>query len=383
MFPSPADDLLRPSRLEAYVLRCPIETPVETSFGVMRERPAVLVRVEDADGAHGWGEVWCNFPACGPEHRARLLETVIAPLVVGARFGSPQQAFDRMTAATAVLALQCGEPGPIAQAIAGVDLALWDLTARRAGMPLWRLLGGERDEIGVYASGLNPDGPEALVARRRAEGFGAFKLKIGFGEARDMTNLARVCDAAGDGQVMVDANQAWELPEAIRMVSRLGEHDLGWIEEPLRADRPWREWLDLKNHARAPLAAGENLAGSAFDAALGSGALGVLQPDVAKWGGISGCREVIARARQAGLRHCPHYLGAGIGLLHSGHLLAATGGDGMLEIDANDNPLRTLLMGQLAKVDGGRARLGAAPGIGVEPDPGLLRDLAPAGSLAR
>ena len=128
------------ARLQALVLRWPVREPVRTSFGTMLDRPAVLVRIEDAEGAHGWGEAWCNFPSCGAEHRAQLIETVLAPLLVGRAFETPETAFDEMTARTAVLALQCGEPGPLAQAIAGVDIALHDLTARRAGLPLWRLL---------------------------------------------------------------------------------------------------------------------------------------------------------------------------------------------------------------------------------------------------
>ena len=85
-------------------------------------------------------------------------------------------------------------------------------------------------------------------------------------------------------------------------------------------------------------------------------------------GGFSGCLPVAQRVLQAGLRFCPHYLGGGIGLLASGHLLAAAGGDGMLEIDANPNPLRTLLWGPLATVHNGQSSLGTAPGLGIQPD---------------
>jgi L-alanine-DL-glutamate epimerase-like enolase superfamily enzyme len=89
---------------------------------------------------------------------------------------------------------------------------------------------------------------------------------------------------------------------------------------------------------------------------------------------------VVRRVRAAGLRHCPHYLGGGIGLLHAAHLLAATGGDGLLEIDANDNPLRSLLCGAVGTVHEGRVRLGEAPGIGVEPDFAALREAGAAGA---
>jgi L-alanine-DL-glutamate epimerase-like enolase superfamily enzyme len=368
---------VRIARLDAIVLRCPIETPVRTSFGTMRDRPAVFVRVEDADGAVGWGETWCNFPACGAEHRARLLESVVAPLVVGRPFASPAAAFDAMAQATAVLAIQSGEHGPLAQAIAGVDLALWDLAARRRGEPLWRLLGGTSDRVEVYASGINPDRPEAVVAARRSAGYRAFKLKVGFDDARDLRNVAALRDLLGaDAALMVDANQGWSLEQAERQARALEPYRLGWIEEPLRADRPAAEWSALAASTATPLAAGENLAGfDAFDAAIAARRYAVVQPDIAKWGGISGCWPVIERVRAAGLRYCPHYLGAGIGLAASAHLLAAVGGDGLLEVDANPNPLRSALCPHLEAVDDGFAWLGDAPGIGIEVDPARLNAL--------
>lgn len=369
------------ARIEAFVFRCPIATPVRTSFGTMHERPAVFVRVEDHDGATGWGEIWCNFPSCGAEHRAKLVDTVMAPLLASRAFDGPAEASDWLTQRTAVLAIQSGEPGPMAQVIAGIDLALWDLCARRAGQPLWRYLGGAQGGVGVYASGINPDRPQDLAAARLAEGYRAFKLKIGFGRERDLANLAAMREVLGpDLPLMTDANQAWSLDEARSMALQLEAFNLGWLEEPLRADRPWHEWQQLSQATGIPLAAGENIAGpAAFDAAIAQGVLSVLQPDSAKWGGISGCWPVIARAQAAGLRYCPHYLGGGIGLLHSAHLLAAAGGSGILEIDANSNPLRTALAPALSRVMEGRCSLGAQPGIGVEPDLGEVGQLAAAG----
>lgn len=369
------------ARIEAFVFRCPIATPVRTSFGTMHDRPAVFVRVENHDGATGWGEVWCNFPSCGAEHRAKLVDTVMAPLLTSRAFDGPAEAFDWLTQRTAVLAIQSGEPGPMAQVIAGIDLALWDLCARRAGQPLWRYLGGAHDGVGVYASGINPDRPQDLAAARLAEGYRAFKLKIGFGRERDLANLAAMREVLGpDLPLMTDANQAWSLDEARAMAPQLEAFNLGWLEEPLRADRPWHEWQQLSQATGIPLAAGENIAGpAAFDAAIAQGVLSVLQPDSAKWGGISGCWPVIARGQAAGLRYCPHYLGGGIGLLHSAHLLAAAGGGGILEIDANPNPLRTALAPALSRVTEGRCSLGEHPGIGVAPDLDAVAQLAAAG----
>lgn len=360
--------------LRAHVFRYPLATPVVTSFGVMRERPMVLVRAEDADGVVGWGEAWCNFPAVGAEHRARLVDSVLSPIVTGHAFPHPAAAFESLTSLTSILALQSGEPGPFAQAIAGVDIALWDLYARRAGEPLWRALGGTASSVRVYASGLNPDDPARLAAAKRNDGYTAFKLKVGFGRERDLGNVRALRDALGSAcELMVDANQAWTLDAAVDMARRLEGCDLGWLEEPLRADRPWSEWRMLRTSTAIPLAAGENMAGdSAFDAAIAADALAVIQPDIAKWGGFSKNLPLARRVHAAGRRLCPHYLGGGIGLLASAHFLAAAGGDGLLEVDANPNALRSSMCGPLESIAGGRALLTDTPGLGGEPDLAFL-----------
>ena len=360
--------------LTAHVYRAPLASPVVTSFGTMRDRPMVLVRAEDRDGTVGWGEIWCNFPAVGAEHRARLVASAMAPLAVGAAFDDPAQCFAHLSDRLAVLALQSGEPGPFAQAIAGVDIALWDLVARRRREPLWHVLGGVAADVGVYASGLNPDDPAPLARERQRGGHRAFKLKVGFGSARDLANLDALRAALGDSAtLMADANQAWTLDAAMVHAAAMAPYRLGWLEEPLRCDRPWAEWQQLREAAPMPLAAGENVAGdAAFDAALACRALGVVQPDIAKWGGFSGGLAVGRRIVAAGARFCPHWLGGGIGLLASAHLLAAVGGNGLLEIDANPNPLRSLTCGTLETIVEGRAHLPDSPGLGVVPDPTSL-----------
>ncbi|HYC37685.1 MAG TPA: mandelate racemase/muconate lactonizing enzyme family protein [Usitatibacter sp.] len=360
--------------LRAHVFRWPVQAPVRTSFGVMHDRPMVLVEVEDEEGARGWGEVWCNFPAVGAEHRARLLQSVFAGLLERRDPADPAAIFDDLSARTAVLAIQSGEPGPIAQCIAGIDMALWDLASRRAGEPLWRYLGGHDPAIGVYASGINPDAPEALAARKSEEGFRAFKVKLGFGAERDFANLRALRRVLGsDASLMADANQAWSVAEARALLPRLDEFDLEWMEEPVRADTSLDDWRALAGSAPMPLAAGENMAGDAsFDAAIASRAFGVLQPDMAKWGGFSGCLRVARRICASGVRFCPHFLGGGVGLLASAHLLAAIGGDGLLEVDANPNALRSESCGPLGAIREGRAVLGGEPGLGIEPSPERL-----------
>jgi len=170
---------------------------------------------------------------------------------------------------------------------------------------------------------------------------------------------------------MADANQAWLPSDASARIAELLPFHPHWIEEPIMADAPPSAWRALAAACAVPLAAGENLRGeTAFGEAIDGGWLSYVQPDVGKWGGITGCRRVARRAAMRGVTLCPHWLGGGIGLGASLHLLAAMGTAGSYaEVDANPNPLReevfplTLL--------GGSANAGDAPGIGVEPD--LLR----------
>lgn len=362
-------DSIRIADLRAFVFRAPIPSPVRTSFGLMLERPAVLVRVQDAEGAVGWGEIWCNFPPAGAEHRARLVEQVIAPLVVGQVFTDPSAVNASLSQRLRVLALQSGEPGPIAQAIAGIDIALWDLAAKRAGEPLWRLLGGS-PTVAVYASGLNPDHPERLAEEKYEEGFRAFKLKVGFGPGVDEANLKTLRCALGDeARIMIDANQAWEPEEAFVLGRRFKAYDPFWLEEPIAADHSLAIWKALAEQSPIPLAGGENLRGQeAFDEVIAARVFGVVQPDIGKWGGYTGCLAVGRKARAAGLLFCPHWLGGGIGLVASLHLLAAVGGGGMVEVDANPNPLRELIASPHLRIFEGVIALPEAPGLGIEPD---------------
>lgn len=355
--------------IEAFCYRYPLATPVVTSFGKMLNRPAVFVRVVDEDGVAGWGEAWSNFPAPGAEHRTRLVNEVLAPGLVGRQFDGPAQAFEALTEGTEVLALQCGEPGPFAQAISGIDLALWDLAARRRRLPLWRLLGGRSGRIKVYASGINPAGAAQTAEAALARGHRALKLKVGFGAETDLANLAALRAIVGAGMLAVDANQGWSVDQALEMLPRLAAFDLGWLEEPIRADRPREEWRRLRAAAKMPIAAGENISSAeGFKEVLAEDVLGVVQPDIAKWGGLSACAGLARDILKSGKTFCPHYLGGGIGLLASAHLLAGIGGDGWLEVDANDNPLRDLFCGPVASVTDGTIVLNEEPGLGFTPD---------------
>jgi L-alanine-DL-glutamate epimerase-like enolase superfamily enzyme len=364
------------SAVEAHVLRAPIDVPVSNAFGAMTSRPAVFVRVVASDGAWGWGESFANFPQVGAEHRARLARSIFAPLLRDAPC-DPAAVTVLLEQRTRRLAIQCGEPGPFAQVSAAIDQALWDMAARRAGVPLWRLLGGTSGHVSVYASGLGPDGVVAIALRKRAEGYRAFKLKVGFGPERDVANLRALREALGDdARIMTDANQAWDEAEAVARISELAPFTPHWIEEPMAADEPIASWRRLAKASVIPLAAGENLrGGAAFSDAIDGGWLAVLQPDVGKWGGITRCRDVAIQAARRGVACCPHWLGGGIGLAASLHFLAAHGtAESYAEVDANPNPLREQVCPLIPR--NGTVVLGDAPGIGVEPDLVQLKQFA-------
>lgn len=347
---------LKLKQFQVSVFRAPITEPVRTSFGIMRDRPLVLVAIGDAEGRTGWGEIWCNFPSCGAEHRANLFTTEIVPLLQSKEFSHPYECFDYLSKALHLLVNQTGESGPVAQVIAGVDIALWDLYAQSQSLPLYQSLQAEFKKNGVldpttvsvpvYASGLNPTKPEKRVKEKLDDGYDAFKLKVGFDNATDLRNLEALRELVGvDRRIMVDANQGWDLPQASFMVDAMAEFNPYWVEEPLPVDAPDKEWQELARHPATRLAGGENLKSiTEFDTAIDSGVFQFIQPDIAKWGGLSGTLGVAQRALTSGLTYCPHWLGGGVGLRASAHMLAAVGGKGLLEIDANPNPLRDDLL---------------------------------------
>ena len=363
------------ARVSLHCFRHRLERPMRTVFGLVESRPALAVRIEDAEGAEGFGEIWCNFPQPGAEYRARLAAAVLPAALAGIDCDEPQNTWSAVRQRLHRLALQAGEPGPADQIASGVDIALHDLAARRRGVPLAVHLGGARRPLPVYASGIDSREAEAMLAEARAAGYRAFKLRVGFGPESDLaTATAAAADLGGGETLMVDANQAWDADAAAAMAARYASLPLAWIEEPIAVDRPSEEWRRVKAAAAAPIAGGENMRDeAAFDEAIAGDVFGVIQPDICKWGGFSACLPIARRAIAAGKRYCPHYLGGGIGLAASAHLLSAVGGDGLLEVDVNENALREALAGPLLPLQDGMVRLPDAPGLGYRPDLDGLR----------
>jgi D-galactarolactone cycloisomerase len=337
----------------------------------MTDRAALFLRVTDTDGAEGFGEVWCNFPSVGAEHRARLADDVIGPLLIESGDVKLDCVFSHLMQRLHILAIQSGEWGPFGQVAAGIDAACHDLAARKAGLPLWRFLNSSGNgRIRAYASGIGPESPAETAIAAAGRGHTAFKLKVGFGGETDIRSLAAIRFAMSPGHtLMTDANQGWSFDDALAGIHLCADHGAAWIEEPVPADRPLTEWSALAKASPIALAGGENInLISDFRTYIAARIFGYLQPDVAKWGGVSGCLDAAQLARDAGLTYCPHFLGSGIGLMASAHLLAAVGGNGLLEVDVNPNPHRDALIGTALPLVDGMIQLSDAAGIGIEPD---------------
>ena len=355
------------ARLDVYALEAKIDTPVTTSFGSIPARVSALLRIEDTDGHAGWGEIWGNFPSITCAYRAALACKVLPEPLLGAAVETPGAFCIQLANKLRVLAVQAAEPGPISAVLAATNQALWDLAARRQALPLRRALNEDAGEtVPVYASGLNPTDSVEVAVRAREAGYRAFKLKIGFGDDVDRRNLHGLRLTMKEGeQLFVDANQRWSLGEALGQITMLEAMDVDWWEEPMLAEAPASDWRVLRDSTLLPLAGGENLRDmDAFRTAFSY--LAFVQPDLGKWGGIDGCLAIARSALKHNCTYCPHWLSGGVGLMHSAHLLAAAGGDGLLEVDANPNPLRSRVVDPATGIFEGRLHMVDAPGIGIE-----------------
>lgn len=322
----------------------------------------MLVDVEASDGLIGRAYLRTYTPAA-LRALAALLEDLSA-LVVGA-IAHPDSVRARLEGELRLL----GTGGLAGCALAGVDMALWDAAAKRRGLPLARMLGGEAERVPAYA-GLrtqDPDSAAAEAAAAVAEGFNACKAKLGAGDLdADRRLVAAVRDAARGADLMGDYNQALGVDEALARADELDALGLTWIEEPTRGD-------DIAGHARiatalaTPVALGENLDGvHAVDASLAAGACGVLTLDAMRVGGVSGWMEAAGRARDRGVPVASHTFPE-----VSVHLLAATPTAAWLEHLDHVAPIRASPL----EVRDGWAEVRDAPGIGIEWDERAIRTL--------
>ena len=298
---------------------------------------------------------------------------VLPSRLIGATISDPGSFTADLAAKLRVLKVQAAETGPVEGVLAATNQALWDLRARKQGVPLRTLLNPDApDAVPAYGSGLNPTDCVEVTERCRAEGHRAFKLKVGFGADTDRRNLEALRAGMQQGErLFVDANQCWDLDQARARIPVLLDNGVEWFEEPMIAIQAVAHWRTFASECPIPLAGGENILDredleACFDW------FAFVQPDIGKWGGVDGCLDIARKAVAAGKTYCPHWLSGGVGLMHSAHVLAAAGGDGLLEVDTNENPLRTMLIEGLPGIRNGAFQLGEEPGIGIEPPVGEM-----------
>jgi D-arabinonate dehydratase len=387
--------------VKTYQVAYPLEKPLSDSIHYMPVRAALLVELGTEDGEVGIGE---SAIYGGP---ASVVETMIhdelAPRILGEDPTRPEWLWQVMTGRSH----QHGDGGVLPAAISGLDTAIWDLMAREAGLPLYRLLGGYRDEVRAYASvGFYAEGKDssglADEARRYVEaGFRHVKIKVGrttdtpvnplvhmdapdFATvtfAEDLQRVGAVRKGIGDGvHIMVDANNAWTKPTALeagREFERLGVH---WFEEPVATD-------DRKGSAAlaavlsVPVAGYETRTGLAgFRDLIADGAVDIVQPDVIWTGGITACRKIAALAMAAGLPCVPHVFSTAVSLAANLHFIASIPNSYLLEFDQNPNALRTELLDHPIQPDEhGIVAVPEGPGLGVRLDEETLSRYAVAG----
>jgi len=270
----------------------------------------IAVEVEDSVGSVGHGLSWT--PSIGAASVRAMLDHDIRAFAVG-RPADAETLWEPLWTHLH----EAGGGGITTIAMAGLDLALWDLTARRAGLPIADLLGRRRDHVRAYGSGVNLHYPlDALVAQAErwvADGFDAVKMKVGSPDITDdVRRIEAVRQVIGpDRRLMIDANQRWDLDRAVRALDALAPFDLAWIEEPLRAD-------DLAAHIRlreasadlaVPIALGENLhTRYRFAEFIDAGVVDVVQPNIVRVGGITPFRAIARLADERGVTIAPHLL---------------------------------------------------------------------------
>jgi len=277
------------------------------------------VTIETGDGVTGHGEITFGRLPAAPAILAHLVNDELGPAIVGDDPFLIRGIRDKLWALTDYH----GTAGLALMGIAGVDLALWDLVGKAVGQPVWRLLGAHRDRVSAYAMvgwlNYDIDALKRICVKAIEQGFRGVKIKVGAPTlAEDVARIEAVRSVLGpEHALMVDANQALSLHEALRRGAVYQDLGCFWFEEPIRSD-------DTAGHAvlakalRIPIATGENRFGQAqFRDLFERSAVGVVQPDIRRAGGLTECLEIGLMAKGFNVPYASHGGGAHL------HVLAA------------------------------------------------------------
>lgn len=360
----------------AYPISFPIPENKSVTLGIGRaiKRDAVLVKVQTDDGIVGWGE---SHAGRAPGAVAQLVNTTLRQLVTGLEATDVVGAWDR------IYRMQLASHGMGAAcsiAMSGLDMALWDIRAKAAGWPLYRLLGGAEKRIPAYAGGvsLGYQVPEALVEEARGvkeQGYRALKLRLGDTWKSDIERVTAIRSALGEEvDILTDANAAYSINDARRVMPALDEHAVGWLEEPF-PPHDHRLYREARSFGRTPLAAGENhYTRFEFHRVLEDGVITILQPDLSKTGGITEAMRIAALASAWKLSINPHTSLTGLNVAACIHLLCSIDNAGYFEADlSRHNPFRDQLTSWQAEIaPDGTVSPPPGPGLGVDVDEEVL-----------
>ncbi|MGO3660848.1 L-talarate/galactarate dehydratase [Microbacterium gubbeenense] len=294
-------------------LRLPLAVPIsDAKVFTGRQKPMtevafLIAEIETAQGFSGHGFSYSKRGG-GPAQYAHAKE------VAGAAIGEDPNDIEKLYTKLLWAGASVGRSGVATQALAAIDIALYDLKAKRAGLPLSKLLGSHRDSVRTYnTSGgfLNASLDEVRDRATQSieEGIGGIKIKVGLPDsAEDLRRVRAVRDHIGDAMpLMVDANQQWDRATALRMGRRFEDLELVWIEEPLDAYDA-EGHADLARSLDTPIATGEMLASVAeHERLIEARACDIMQPDAPRVGGITQFLRLMALADRAGLDLAPHF----------------------------------------------------------------------------
>jgi mandelate racemase len=340
--------------LRIRAVEVPVSPPLETASGTIGTAPLVLIDLMTGEGVTGCSYVFCYTPVA--LHATARLAADVAPLIQGE------------AAAPAVIARKLhshfrllGPQGLTGLVMGGFDVAVWDALAKAAGLPLVRLLGGDTARVPIYCSLRSMTAMSAAeeASEAVASGVRAVKVRIGHPDVQQDLNVIRaVRDAAGSAvQIMVDYNQCLTVPEAARRAALLDNENIGWIEEPVRAD-DYTGHAAVAEAARTPIQTGENWWGlheMAKSVAARASDYGMV--DVTKIWGVTGWLRAAALAEAASLPISSHLFPE-----VSTHLLAVTPTCHLLEYLDLASPI---LWTRLCLFDG-HAVAPSCPGVGLE-----------------
>jgi L-alanine-DL-glutamate epimerase-like enolase superfamily enzyme len=326
---------------------------------------SLLVKVTTDQGLVGWGEAF-GFRAVASAKLA--VDQLIAPLCIGQ---------DATRIEPLMLDIQkklhvFGRGGAMAFGISAVDIALWDIAGKVAGIPLCRLLGGGPADLPCYASLVRYSDPSlvrAAVRRAIEAGFRTLKLH----EIEPVAIRAAREEAGPDVELTLDVNCPWTLTEARARADELKAISVKWLEEPLWPPENFDGLAELRRTSGIPIAAGENVYTLMdFERLLAAKAVDFVQPSPAKMGGISELRKIFPLAAIHNIPVMPHSFYDGPGLLAAIHATAALGTtDSMIEWRWFD--LEATIYGGVFTPKRGRIAVPQGPGLGIDPDPNVIK----------